>query len=355
MSFHQNRKRKICARRSVVVKMASIVFLLEYLSSDFWTTIFCHGHKSPSSWSSTLSSLSLKLPKPPTPKTISTTTVLSKTISDQNQIVAWVSRQATRSKPSNLKTSFRTLPCAGYYMQSPSMTGCTRIRRSALFSKRRDENDKDMGDHEKDENYKLENRNQNTKKRGIKSIFWNFRHGVNLVNKDFLRLTWKVYSRTFLCMTPFVLLLFIILPAWSKSSSPTLQLLAIQVQGFLRRTFELLAEKSRVFFVRPMHGLAELIISWCSTGSVANSGNPNAWNNRSSKRSMLIWGLLWGPVLEEFIFRFVFHRMWKVLFRPISIETKSSRTNLNHQVVHPKKSTFPVPLPIIGKIISDFR
>lgn len=362
MSFRQCRKRRIiCRRRFVVANTAAIVLLLECMlvSSLLSTSFFCNGNKNPSAWSSDSSSSFWKLPKPSTATTKWTTpVVLLGTTSDQNQIAAWVTQQRSRRNLPHSKRTSLLLPCAGYYIPSPTTMG-SRRRNSVLFSRKGDETDN--GDYDKD--YNQRNGNDNMKKskemvhtKGLLSILGNFKYGVNRVNKDFLGLTWKVYSQTFLWMAPFVVLLFVILPLWSKSSSPFFQLLAIQVQGFLKRTFEVLAEGSRFFFVRPMHGLAQLIVNWCSTGS-ASAANNSVWKTRSSRKSMLLWGLFWGPVLEEFIFRFAFRGLWKVLFRPISIGTENSTTSnsADTQIIKPDTTMMVLPLSFATKILSDFR
>ena len=361
MNFRQCRKRRIiCRRRFVVANTAAIVLLLECMlvSSLLSMKFFCNGHKNPSTWSSDSSSSFWKLPKSSTTTTrYRSPVLLLGTTSDQNQIAAWVTQQTSRGNLPHLKRTSRLLPCAGYYIPSPTTMG-SRKRNSSLFSRNRDETDN--GDH--DMNYNQRNRNEMDKseganhRKGLLSILGNFKYGVNRVNKDFLGLTWKVYSQTFLWMAPFVVLLFVILPLWSKSSSPFLQVLAIQVQGFLKRTFEVLAEGSRVFFVRPMHGLAQLIVNWCSTGG-ASAANNSVWKTRSSRKSMLLWGLFWGPVFEEFIFRFAFRGLWKVLFRPISIRSKNKNTtnSADTHIVEPDDSMLVLPLSFVTRILSDFR
>jgi hypothetical protein len=161
---------------------------------------------------------------------------------------------------------------------------------------------------------------------------------------------------------PFVVLLFVILPACSSSSSPFLRLLATRLQGFLRSTFEILAEGSRVCFVRPMHALAQLTISWWTAGSVANPRS--AWKSGFSGRGILLWGLLWGPIIEELIFRFAFRRFWKALFRPIAIGSNNSSEDRTPDDQHLKKKTKPVngkysvlvsPWSLLAEILSSPR
>ena len=183
------------------------------------------------------------------------------------------------------------------------------------------------------------------------SLFGNVSYGANRVHRDFLALAWNVYSRTFLFMAPFVVLMCIILPRCRISSSPSLQLLALKVLRFLNRTFEVLAEGSRVFWVRPMHGLVKRIVQWCSRGRTSPSGS--VWRSGGSTNTM-IWGLFWGPIVEELVFRFAFRGLWKALFRPIAIGSTNSKGS-NSVDPYDNKIYAPPRLPLINKIPSFFR
>ena len=227
-------------------------------------------------------------------------------------------------------------------------TSSRRRRRSALFSRDHDETDIEKEEDQTDEKSFGSIGNE---KKGMFSVLEDVRYGVNIVHKDFLGLTWRVYSQTFLWTAPFVCLLFVILPACSSSSSPFLQLLATRVQGFLSGSFVMLAECSSMFFVRPMHALA----SWWKAGSVA--GPRSAWKSGVSGRGILVWGLLWGPIVEELIFRFAFRKFWKALFRPLAIGSNNSSEDRtpDDQPVNVKNLMLVAPLSLFADILSSIR
>jgi len=60
-----------------------------------------------------------------------------------------------------------------------------------------------------------------------------------------------------------------------------------------------------------------------NSNSNSNGHNSSAWsgvsNNNALKKRLLVWGLLWGPIMEELVFRFGFYKLWTALFRPIRV------------------------------------
>jgi hypothetical protein len=221
----------------------------------------------------------------------------------------------------------------------------------ALFSRNRDgtgfgaEDEEEKGETENSRNIET-----NENKRGIVSCGDKFWYGVRCVDDNFLRLTWRVYSQTFLWMAPVVTLLFLVLPAWSSSSSPFLQLLATKTWGGLLKTAEVLAKTSQAYFGRPM----ALIFKWL-VGSTF------------SRRNLLLWGILGGPIFEELFFRLAFRGCWKAMFRPINISSFNNNSsdgtnssNKNKEIDEPNRgpmnSLFAPSLPSFTKILpSVFR
>lgn len=358
MGSRFDRRRSIRGRRSINVATAVIIILLELLvgnnvSSCLSKSLFCHGHKAPSSLS--VSSFSLRQSSKTKTSLQRTHIQLGAILSDQNQITAWIPQHTYRGN----QVRHRLPPCVGYYIPTP--TSCGRnIAISTLFSRK--DNGKEIFSTDNDDSDGLRETkggndtcDDNIKsQKGLLSVLEDFRFGVNRVNKDFLHLTWRVYSRTLLWMTPLVVLLFIVLPTCTTSSSPSLQIFATNVHGFLKSAFESLARVSRVVFVRPMHGVVRWILSWSST-TVGNTSTPvSAWNSRSTLKGTLLWGLFWGPIVEELIFRFAFRGFWKVLFRPITIGTSNgSRINtvdsLDKNIALTGNSTFNAILSIFRR------
>ena len=330
MGFHHERRISIRGRRSIRATAAAIILLLEFFVANKLSTSTCHAHKAPSSLST--SSFSLRQSSKTTTSARGTHIQLGAILSEQNQIAAWVPQHTYRGNQLRRNQNHRLPPCAGYYIPSPTSFG-RKIGRSTLFSRNRDDEKIPRDDNDDNINNAGDTGESNfrpddniRRRKGILSVLDDFSFGVNRVNKDFLHLTWRVYSRTLLWMTPLVVLLFIVLPACSTSSSPSLQLFATNVQGFLKSAFESLARGSRVLFVRPMHGLVRWIISWSSAATADGSSVPiSAWNSRSTLKGTLLWGLFWGPIVEELIFRFAFRGLWKVLFRPVSIGPSSNK------------------------------
>jgi len=150
-----------------------------------------------------------------------------------------------------------------------------------------------------------------------------------------LGLTFRVYSRTILWTAPFALLLFVILPSWSSSSSPFLRGLATNTQSVLRETFTVVARASRKFYIRPMQVLLDLVVSFSSSiggplfGRPAGTGVGGAWAPRRSRRNLLLVSLVWCPIVEELVFRLGFRAFWKAMFKPVTVGSNSSSSNNN--------------------------
>ena len=339
-------------QRYSVVSPVVIVLLLQLLvywnpSCSLPPSCFCYCRKAPSLLSSSFSSSS----KPSElPTTATTVPIVLETRSNQNRIAALVPRQPSGNNRVHRSSNRQSVPCVGYYIPTPATTGTSsrRSSRSALFSRNRDEMDINEEEDEADEK---SFRSNVDKENVFLSVLEDARYGANRVHKDFLGLSWTVYSQTFLWTAPFVCLLFVVLPACSSSSSPFLRLLATRVQGYISGSFAILAECSNMFFVRPMHAL----VSWWKAGSV--TGPRSAWKSGVSGRGTLVWGLLWGPIVEEFIFRFAFRGFWKALFRPIAIGSNNNsedRTS-DDQPVNGNNSVSVAPLSLFAEILSTLR
>ena len=313
-------------QRSSTASLKVVVPLLELLTVVLWWClphfsspgIYCSANKDHGSPSMLhFSYFARKAANPPAAANTKAPIILG-TRSNQHRIAAWVPKQASRCNRAHRFSNHRPIPCVGYYIPVPSATDRSG---SALYSRKLDPaKEFDAGDENDDEEKKkyVGDTNTNDRRRGFFSFLGDFRYGVNRVHKDFVGLSWNVYSKTYFWTAPFVVLLFIILPRWSSSTSPTLQVLATKIQNCFIRIFDVLADGARKCFVHPVHALAQRVISWCF--SAGTSAAPkSAWKSNSSTKNLLLWALFFGPIVEELYFRLAFRRLWKVLFRPITI------------------------------------
>ena len=318
----RHRRRSACDNATVmmlpiveVIASPLTMFLLLLLvvsSSSFISPLpCCHGLSSPSpSWIATPTRTRTQL------VTVSSA-VNKRSRSNGRSRIAVGGQHHTGSSRTQPNTKHRSV----FYGYLRTYSPTNNSRSSHLFSRRpgEDFDDDDVDSIDDDED----------REKGLfVTFFSDVLYGANHVHNNFLNLSWKLYSRTILYTTPFVVILFMVLPSLlSSSSSPHHQLLATNVQGFLQRAFTILAEFSDRFYLNPLKFVIKLMPS-SPFSNINNSNSRSVWSgvsgNNNAKKRLLVWGLLWGPIMEELVFRFGFYKLWTTMFRPMAVQPNSS-------------------------------
>lgn len=157
--------------------------------------------------------------------------------------------------------------------------------------------------------------NETNTKNGALSFLSGFLYGANRVHEEFPKLCLRMYSTTLLWMAPFFFILYWILPTMLLSPSHQHQTIAIRIQLVLQHTVSYLANLSKAIICLPLvclHLLLKATTFWqCHT-------------KRGVFVRRLSYGIVFGPMFEELVYRYGFYNIWKAMSR--STRVKSTHT-----------------------------
>ena len=244
----------------------------------------------------------------------------------------WTTRTATTKRSSWHISPFSSLPSHQRHFHKKMTQGTTTMLSS------------------EDDEYKYGDENPSSSsslliQQVLPSFVSDILYGMGYVHTNFLKLCWRLYTRSVLILLPFIVLLFIILPTISmmstqSSSSSSSSLLTLEsimnIQTFLRNSMTIMSKFSDQIYLKPLLIILSLIPIKCfgighkiKTINPSNNNNNNnaAWSDLlMKKKQMKLWGLFWAPIFEELFFRYGIYKLWTAMFRPLPLQTTKSKS-----------------------------